>query len=362
MTRMLMAWPGHSSSTYSVSRHYSQAFKDLGVEVADFLYHNELIFQNEAINVIRGTKGVQYEGEAIYLATQMLMGKLVRVLPDYVVVVTGLALWKDVWHNLLDLRREFKRPYRIVLILTESPYRPNEELELANWADWIFSNERTFVPRLRQFQPRAYYLPHAYAPEIHKPGSEYTDDHGVYMCGSGFKGRVEVLRGVDWSSAGLLLKGMWPDLKDTELAPYYEEGLVPNEQVVEDYHHSAICLNIHRRQADHVVFQLDEPDYQAKQKRAFKLHAAYSMNNRAVEIAASHGFQLCDAGRREVVEVFGDTVPRFSVDDSEELESLVEYYIPRPELRRELAEGAAERIQGRTYRRNAKKILSKLEE
>lgn len=362
MTKVLLAWPGHSSSTYSVSKYYSKAFKELGVRVEDFLYHNEVVLQNAAINRVRGTEGEDYSGEAMYLATQMLMGKIAAVLPDYVVAVTGLALWKNVWQQLLDLRRELKHPYKIVLVLTESPYRPGEELELSNFADYVFTNEREFVSRLRQFQPRSYYLPQAYDPDVHKLGDEYSNHHKVYMCGSGYRERVKVLEGVDWSIARLTLKGIWRDLEGTALEQYYEEGIVPNKEVVEDYHNSAICLNIHRQKVEHILFEVDRPGYHKDKRGAFALDSAYSMNNRAVEIAASHGFQLCDDSRAEVAEVFGDAVPTYSVDDSGELENLIEYYIPRPGLRRKLASGAAERIEGRTYRENAKKVLSKLEE
>jgi len=337
-----------------------RALKRLGVQTASFIYSQELILQNLAINAFRGTTDESYEGEAILLSNRMLMGYVASTLPDVILIVCGLDLYKSAWKWLWEFRKNMKRPYKIVTIYTESPYRPSEELELAQWSDYIFTNERDFVGRLRRFQPRAWYMPQAYDDLIHTPG-ERERRYGTYFCGSGFTSRINVLSQIDWAAAEseLTLKGLWPDIDEASpLWPYYINGLVQNEGVIEDYRSSDICLNIHRQEGEIVVFERDTPTSYAKERAVFKVKDAWSMNNRACEIAATGAFQITDDTRGETVEVFGDSVPRFSMDDPAGLQSLVAYYTRRPELRAKKAQEARVRISGRTYLENMKRMLT----
>ncbi len=358
--RILQIWPSATNSTWNTSAYISRALKQLGVKVAGFKYSQELILQNLAINAFRGTTDQTYEGEAILLSNRMMMGLVASAFPDVIIVVCGLDLYKSAWKWLWEFRKNLKKPYKIVTIYTESPYRPSEELELAQWSDYIFTNERDFVGRLRQFQPRTWYMPQAYDDRIHTP-AESENRYGTYFCGSGFSSRIEVLSEVDWASTGsdFTLKGLWPDLDETSpLWSHYTEGLVQNEKVVEDYRTSDICLNIHRQEGEIVVFERDTPKSYAKERALFKAADAWSMNNRACEIAATGAFQITDDTRGETAEVFGDSVPRFSMDDPEELQELVAYYTRCPEQRAKLAQAAHLRISGRTYLENMKRMLT----
>ena len=362
--RVLQIWPAHTNSTWNTSAYLGRALKRLGIKVANFQYSRELILQNLAINAFRGTEGVSYEGEAILLSNRLLMGYVASAAPDVIIITTGLALYKSAWKWLWDFRKNLRQPYKIVTIYTESPYRPSEELERAQWSDYVFTNERDFVGRLRQFQPRTWYMPQAYDDQVHVP-AEREKRYGTYFCGSGFMSRIEVLSQVDWEAAesDFALKGMWPDLDDSSpLWPYYTEGLVKNEGVVEDYRSSDICLNIHRQEGEIVVFERDTPKTYAKERAVFKVKDAWSMNNRACEIAATGAFQIMDNTRDEAAEVFGDSVPRFSLDDPEELQELVAYYTRRPELRAKKAQEAHMRIRGRTYLENMKRMLTLITE
>jgi len=358
--RVLLLWDSASNSTWNTSFFYHNALKRLGIQTADFIYSTEIIIQNLAINAFRGTKDEVYEGEAIRLSNRLLMGYVASSLPDVIICCTALTLSKALWHWLHDFRKELKHPYKIVTILTESPYRPSEEIEIATWSDYVFTNERDFVGRLRKFQPRTWYLPQAYDDQIHKP-EEREKEHGVYLCGSGFKSRIDILSNIDWDATGttLTLKGLFRDIdEESALFPYYIEGLVKNEKVVEDYQASNICLNIHRTEGDVVIFEKDLPDYYAREKRLFKVTDAFSMNNRTCEIAATGGFQIVDDTREEVAEVFGEFVPRFGINEPGELQELITYYTQHPSQRAKMAEEARLRIEGRTYLANTKKILS----
>jgi len=355
-----MLWPANSNSTFNTAFFFHNALKRLGVPTVDFVYSQEIIIQNLAINAFRGTKDESYEGEAIFLSNRLLMGYVASSLPDVILICTGLTFSKALLRWLHDFRKELKHPYKIVTILTESPYRPSEEIEIATWSDYVFTNERDFVGRLRKFQPRTWYLPQAYDDQIHKP-EEREKTIGAYMCGSGFKSRIDILSNIDWKATGttLTLKGLFKDIdEESALFPYYIEGLVKNEKVVEDYQASNICLNIHRTEGSLVIYEKDLPDYYAREKRLFKVTDAFSMNNRTCEIAATGGFQIVDDTREEVAEVFGETVPRFSMNEPMELQELITYYTQHPSQRAKLAEEARLRIQGRTYLANTKKILS----
>lgn len=359
--RVLLLWPSHSNSTWNTAWFYSRALKRLGVKTANFIYSQEIILQNLAINAFRGTENESYDGEAVLLANRLMMGYIASSLPDIVMVITGLDFCKSAWSWIEGFRKYLRRPYKVVLVYTESPYRPSEELEYAQWADYIFTNEKTFVGRLRKFQPRTWYLPQAYDDELHVPDWDAEKKYGTYFCGSGFKGRIELLSNIDWDVTGstFTLKGMWPDIdEDSPLHKYYVEGLVPNERVVEDYHASEICLNIHRTEGELVVFERDEPNLYSRERRGFAVRDAWSMNNRACEIAAAGGFQLVDDSRGEIEEVFGDSVPTFSMNDPAQLQDLIAFYTKRPELRAKKAREAHVRIEGRTYLANTKKILN----
>jgi hypothetical protein len=288
------------------------------------------------------------------------MGYVASTIPDAIIVVTGLDLMKSAWKWLHDFRRELRHPYKIVTIFTESPYRPSEELELATWSDYVYTNDLAFASRLRKIQPRTWYLPQAYDDKIHTP-KEMPHKYGTYMCGSGFKSRLDLLGKIDWEATGstFTLRGLWPDITEgTALFPYYHEGLVKNEDVVDDYRASDICLNLHRQEGEMVVFERDLPNSYSKEKRSFPITEAYSMNNRTCEIAAAGGFQIVDDSRAEVAEVFGDSVPRFGIKNPGELQEMITFYAPRPEQRAKLSQEARMRIKGRTYLANVRQILS----
>jgi spore maturation protein CgeB len=358
--RVVIVWPSHTNSTFNTAYFYNRAFKRLHVQTANFVYSQELITQNLGINAFRGTVDEAYVGDSILITNRLLMGYIASALPDAIIIVTGLDLYKSAWKWIQEFRGALKHPYKIITIFTESPYRPSEEPFVASMSDYVFTNEKSYVGTLRKFQPRSWYLPQAYDEKMHVPDDK-EHKYGVYMCGSGFLSRVEVLSRVNWEETGtsLMLKGLFPDIKkDTALFPFYQEGLVPNEKVVEDYQASDICLNIHRQEGDLVIFERDLPKSYNIERRQFKVTNAYSMNNRASEIAAAGGFQLVDDTRQEVEDVFGNSVPRFSINEPGELQEMIAYYTRNPRQRAKLAEESRMRIEGRTYLANTKKILN----
>jgi len=357
--KVLLLWDSSSSSTWDVGHFVSRALRRLGVKVANFVYAQEIVLQNLAINAFRGTQDVSYDGEAVLLANRLMLGYIASSDCDAIISVCSLDVYKSAWTWIAGLRRNLKKPPKVVFLYTESPYRPAEELENARWADYIFCNERSFVPRLRAFQPRTWYLPQAYDDQWHVP-AQREPRYGVYFCGSGFRNRVETLEQVDWAATGttLTLKGLWPDIEPgTPLYPYYEKGLVPNERTVDDYRASQICLNVHRQEGEIVVFERDVPERSyMRERRPFRVRDAWSMNNRTLEIAASGGFQITDNTRDEVGEVFGASVPRYT--DAAHLQELVTYYAQRPDERARMAAEARLRIEGRTYLANMKRVLN----
>lgn len=361
--KAFLAFPSATSSTYDVAWAYGRALRRLNVQTASFVYSQEIVLQNFAINAFRGTEGKTYDGEAVLLANRLMMGYIATARPDVILVVCGLDFAKATWQWISELRKELRHPYKIALIYTESPYRPSEELEYAQWADYIFTNEKSFVGRLRQFQPRTWYLPQAYDDQRHTPNWDAPHEYGTYFVGSGFLNRIRLLEQVDWEATGstFTLKGLWPDIDESSpLFKYYTNGIVQNERVVEDYRRSDICLNVHRGEGQIVIYERDEPNYYAREKRSFEIENAYSMNNRTCEIAATGGFQLVDDSRQEVADVFGDSVPTFSMQDPGALQELISFYTQNPELRAKKARDAAGRIEGRTYLANMKRILNQV--
>lgn len=358
--RLFLAYSGHSSSTYDVASYLHKALVRQGAEVRPFPLHTELVFNEMAIAEFykRYRDGKEPAMRDVqYLAGRAMLGEMLAYKPDVLMVVSGLVLPLPVWEMLAATRRRLRDPWRVVVILTESPYRPNEELHLAcHYADLVFSNEREFVKELSALRVWAEYLPHAYDPQVHFPapdGRELSWD--VYLCGSGFNERTRLLEQVNWSGIRFALRGIWPDAPQGVLAPFYQEGVVPNDAVAEEYRHSAIVLNVHRSRGERVVLLSYSRDTVVEEREPFAVASAYSTNARVIEAAACGAVVATDR-RGEVEELLGDAALYY--EDAQGLETAVRDLLAHPDRREALGRRAAQAVQGRTYDRHAQSILN----
>jgi spore maturation protein CgeB len=106
-----------------------------------------------------------------------------------------------------------------------------------------------------------------------------------------------------------------------------------------------VCLNLHRG-----LLGMDlASDEQVKPEET------WSLGPRAYEIAACGGFQIAQAGRGELEEVFGDTVPVF--ETGEEMEAFARFAVHHDDLRAQTAHLQRRAARPCTFERRAKDIV-----
>src|SRR5687767_3541507 len=233
---------------------------------------------------------------------------------EWVVVVSGLYFHPD-WVLLLR-----KAGLKVAVLLTESPYDDEEQGKFVQFANLAWTNERTSVGYLRQFNEHVYYLPHAYNPERHfvRQPDAAVPSHDVLFIGTAFKERIEMLEQVDWAGIDLGLYGNWELLGPRHRLRQYLRGkIVHNATANAMYRNAAINLNLYRTSRG---FGRD----------AARIEHAESLNPRALELAAGGCFTISDY-RLEVAEKFGNLVP--TITTARELEEVVRFYLSHPNER-----------------------------
>jgi hypothetical protein len=281
-------------------------------------------------------KPAQLMPEVIRQASMTLLEAALTVNPHWILIFSGQFLHPD------TMRLLYRMGAKTALVLTESPYDDGKQGMLTPYARVVFTNERASVGLLRRWYEQTshdpfnvrgaktvHYLPHAYDPGRHWPGSQDGDvdsqqvpRHDIVFVGSGFIERQEMLAGVDWEGLGVDfgLYGHWRYLGSrNHLRRYLHDGLVPNETTAALYRNATLGLNLYRQSV-------------GSSRNATRIAGAESLNPRALELAATGTPHISD-WRPEVEEVFGDTVPTFKT--SAELERLVaDLLLPGPDCYR----------------------------
>lgn len=336
--RILIAFPGHTTSTIDVALGYTHALRALGHEVSTFDYHTRLKFYQDALQYWSDTNPgyQQQKSDALVMASEMLAIEAVDFVPDVVLLVCGLALHKRAY----DLLYRLNLP--MALLLTESPYSDPMQAEIAvkGRVGLILTNDAVSVKPLRQTGLPVEYVPHSFDPVRHYPrivGAHYNSD--VYFFGTLWPER-EALFAELRQTQGYKLDGITP-IKET---PY---GLVNNAELARHYSGTKIALNHHRTVKGELNAQ-GEIEHIGQGE-------AWSLGPRALEIAACGAFQLCDATRPELAEVFGESVATYR--DGADLASQVQYFLQKPDERRALADLAHARVQPCSFEHRAREIV-----
>lgn len=342
--RILLIYPGHGFSTIDVARGYEAALRELGHKVRAYNYHNSLVFYQSALEFwAKRNKHFQYDdSDWLRLSSEMVTLEAIRFVPDVVLIVCGFALHKSAF-DLLAVNLALP----LVIILTESPYLDKDQRDLCDKANigLAFTNERKSVRYLSGAVPTVY-LPHSYDPERHKPRSRrgepmQIDGHyqsDVFFCGTMYEERQQLFDAVNWEGIDSHIVG--PVIGNREIT-----GGMSNTELVKYYNATKIALNMHRT----TVGCFDE------RIRHIEDGTAWSIGPRAYEIAGCGAFQICDASRGELQEVFGNTVPTFR--DGEEMERLMRTYLADEVARLELAQEQRERVKPCSFLARARDIL-----
>lgn len=340
--RILIAFPGHTTSTIDVARGYSHALRALGHTVADYNYHTRLAFFGDALRYWEGqTTGFEYkEADALVLASESLAIEAVDFVPDVVLIVCGLVLHKRAY----DLLHRLSIP--TALLLTESPYTDVHQAEIAKKGHigLVMTNDLASVSFLRsETGLPVEYLPHSFDPIRHYPRRVqpyYQSD--VYFFGTWWPERRAMFEALEATQNGhhFELGGIQPiNNKNTP-------ELTTNLELARHYSGAKIAINHHRT---------IKSSYEGEPITHIGQGDAYSLGPRAFEIAACGAFQLSDNTRPELRDVFGDTVPTY--ENGADLVDKVHYFLQHEHERQALADASRAQVQACSFENRAREIL-----
>lgn len=325
VVKVLFVWPTARWSIWDVARGYHAALeKKIGKEnIVDYFFDSRLAYHRQALPE-------QYKSDMPLLsklASETILVESLYANVDAVLIFSGLtvhaaALW---------LLHRCGIPAHI--FLTESPYEDDDQHEWVTTAPSVhaFTNERVSAEKYGWT-----YLPHAFDPAVHRKVDPEGFSADVLIIGTGWPERIALLESIDWTGIDLKIFGVWPQLSaESPLRPFYTETLIQNTEIAKYYSGAKICLNFHRASLE-----------------------AESLGPRAYEIAGCEAFQLCDP-RRELVEVFGTTVPTFN--NATELKDQITFYLTHDLYRRRLAAAAHTRVTSCTFDHRVSKVLDTLQ-
>lgn len=338
--KVLAIQPGPEFSVADVHRGWVKGLAQAGCQVADLDFGDRINFYARAHHVdADGDAELMLDNPGVALmAGRSVLATCYELEPDVVVVTSGFYTHPAV----LDAIRAHGTP--VVVMHTESPYEDDRQIALAAHATLNVVNDPTNIERFRA-QASTVYIPHAYDPDIHRPGP-VGDEYRSEFCfvGTGFPSRVDFLEQVDFTGIDVALAGMWRNLRpDSPLRKHLAhdiEDCCDNQQTADLYRGAKISANLYRRET--------APEGSAD---------GWAMGPREVELAACGTFFLRDP-RPESDLVLG-MLPTF--DDPEDFGQKLRWYLRHDSIRSGLVGQARQAVADRTFKANAKQLLSLLE-
>lgn len=327
--KLLVVHPGASFSVHDVFVGMTEALKGRGHMVYDYALDGRIETSGRWLTYCwkRGGKTTDkpMPPDILYHAGEQLVARALRVMPNWVVIVSGMFLHPDV---LVLLQRAH---IKVAILFTESPYDDPQQERLLPWVNLAWTNERTTARRWN-----IGYIPHGYRKGLHTVGTpdEKVAAHDVVFVGTAFEERVQMLAGVDWTGIDLGLYGNWDMLGSRNSLRQYVRGHeVDNDDAVALYRRAKIGLNLYRTSM-------------GWGRETKKVLTAESLNPRAYELAATGCFHLSQY-RPEVQEVFGEAVPTF--EGADELGRTVRYWLGHENERQAVAARLPQLVQGHSW-------------
>ncbi len=338
--RILAVRPGPAFSVADVYDGWVKAFRALGCEVHEAHLDTDLTIFGAAEMEINGDRRKIFSQQAVYeLAQRSLYAEAYLHWPDMIFCPFAQLIHGQTVANLRS------RNHKIVACFTESPYEDQTQIERAAQFDMVLVNDPTNLHRFQAANPRTYYQPQSYNPELHCPGPptpRLVSD--AAFVGTGYPSRVEFLEQVDFSGLDFLLGGHWSRLaEDHPLVQYLGhdiEDCIDNSETVDIYRSTKVSLNLYRQESEH-----DE------------LSDGWAMGPREVELAAT-GCMYVTQPRGENREVM-PMVPTFT--EPGELGDLLRYYVTHDKERALVAGAARRAIEDRTFVNAAGRLLTELD-
>ena len=337
--RVMVVRPGPRYSVADVHNGLVKGLRSLGAEVIDFKYDNLLeLYGHVAIKRKGRWQPVFDEAGGAAMAGEHLQAAVLRALPDVIVLMSCFWIPPEVLHVLR------KRQPRLVAWFTESPYEDDKQLQVAAWCHAAVVNDPKNLAKFRSVCRAADYIPHAYDPDVHRPGPGRQDwACDVAFAGTGFPSRWEFLQAVDWSGVDLKLGGMW---NCTEDSPFEANVVHPLDECIDN--HDAVTLYHSAKASFNLYRQETTPGGEAD---------GWAMGPREVELAATGTFFLRDS-RPEGDEVF-PMLPTFS--GPEDFGEKLRWWLAHDRQRTNAALAARTAIADRTFANSARRLLSLVE-
>jgi len=338
--RVLVVESGHAFSTLDVHDGLCAGLRANGIEVVEYplcatLESMDLMVGAARLMEIAPEKGYP---DPFQLASMGIPGLAMAKQVEAVIFVHGLNVPASIPAAL------GRGGYATALVCTESPYQTDQEANVAQFYDVIFTNERRAIPLFTNNKPdTVHYLPHAYHPLRHTPEGESAEPCDVVFIGTRFPERAALLDGVDWT--GITYVERTIDYKGGKPTADLLTQITPNERTAALYRSARIALCHHRTTA-----HTDSGQHIAA-------GAAESLNPRCYEIPACGGFLISDV-RAELYDVFGECVPTYT--DSASLEHIIRYYLTHEEERRALADQQRAAVLGHSWVERAAQVMHAL--
>lgn len=353
--RILIVHPGLGPdfSVADVYRGWADGLRELGCDVAMYNTNDRLYFYSRALidteekdetghPIVRQAMS---QPEAIRATMQGLSHAAYSFWPDAVLFVSAFFVEAGTF-ALMRARR-----HKLVLLHTESPYQDNEQLTRAPFADINLLNDPVNLSAYAEFGP-AYYVPHAYRPELHHPRDGALNPGlaaDLTFIGTAFESRVRFFEALvsqeSFSGTDFLLGGSYWKEETADSSPLrkylsQECACVDNTETAELYRHARCGINLYRREA--------EEDHQGE---------GWAMGPREVEMAASGLFFLRDP-RPETDQVL-PMLPSFA--SPEDAAEQLRWWLAHEDERQGAARAARLAVADRTFTNNARNLLKWLE-
>lgn len=345
---LLLCYPGAVFSTFDVARGYHSAFSKIeGVELRSFQYEKYLTYHTYAQKFLFAK---QYKPEeAMHSAAMDVRGRVIDTDCDWLLAISGIGFPVFVWTELRRLREKLKHPFKVAVLLTESPYVEEWEKGILERIDVAFTTDYGILHDYQEVNPNLFYIKHAYDPAVHHlPSPQAARDVDVFMVGTGFPERQRLLDSVSWDGIDLHLYGNWMYMQsDSPLQRLVRGQMLENSKTAEMYRRSKIALNIFRT----VQWPDSEPKFIEPSK-------AKSISPRCYEALACGAMLLTD-WREEL-----DTWPKDAYvvwGDAQDLEDKMRYYLAHDAERQAIADKGHQFVQGETFAKRAKEIMQHLE-
>jgi len=233
----------------------------------------------------------------------------------------------------LELLRELKTlPHRPHLLyhshdnnFSSGILKPNDFFETLAWYDTIFTTKSQNLQKYKMLgQPRAFFIPSAYEPKVHRPISASESKLGnqqfaVSFVGTYDRSRDRFLEALDWNQLYV-----WGDRwKRFDNYKKYKTHIVPHAIYFPDFadvlSHSHVTLGLLREEAEDKHTQ------------------------RTFEIPACGTFQLAPRND-EILSFFEEDKEIVCFNSPEEMKDKIEYYLAHPSERNQIAEAGFKRV------------------